>query len=57
MTGYTPVTDLFRHTDNPSDKDYLLSLRGGGNRGLARQLRAAEQRVFAATPDRSEACG
>ncbi len=42
MLSYTPVTDLVRHTDHPSDTDYYLSLRGGGDRGLARHLRAAE---------------
>jgi PAS domain-containing protein len=42
MLSYTPVTDLVRHTDEPSAADYLRSLRGGGNRGLARHLRAAE---------------
>ena len=42
MLSYTPVTDLVRHSDDPSDADYLRSLRGGGDRGLARHLRAAE---------------
>jgi PAS domain-containing protein len=42
MLSYTPVTDLVRHTDHPSDAEYYLSLRGGGDRGLARHLRAAE---------------
>jgi hypothetical protein len=42
MLSYTPVTDLVRHTDHPSDVEYYLSLRGGGDRGLARHLRAAE---------------
>src|SRR5260370_14889414 len=42
MLSYTPVTDLVRHTDHPSDTDYYLSLRWGGDRGLARHLRAAE---------------
>jgi PAS domain-containing protein len=42
MLTYTPVTDLVRHTDNPADADYYQSLRGGGNRGLIRYLRAAE---------------
>ncbi len=42
MLSYTPVTDLVRHTDEASAADYLRSLRGGGNRGLARHLRAAE---------------
>jgi PAS domain-containing protein len=42
MLSYTPVTDLVRHTDDPADADYYRSLRGGGNRGLARHLRAAE---------------
>jgi PAS domain-containing protein len=41
MLSYTPVTDLVRHTDDPADLEYYLSLRGGGDRGL-RQLRAAE---------------
>jgi PAS domain-containing protein len=42
MLSYTPVTDLVRHTDEPSKADYYLSLRGGGDRALARHLRAAE---------------
>ena len=42
MLSYTPVTDLVRHDDDPSGADYYRSLRGSGNRGLARQLRAAE---------------
>jgi PAS domain-containing protein len=42
MLSYTPVTDLVRHTDHPSDAEYYLALRGGGDRGLARHLRAAE---------------
>jgi PAS domain-containing protein len=42
MLSYTPVTDLVRYTDDPAMADYYRSLRGGGNRGLARHLRAAE---------------
>ncbi len=42
MLSYTPVTDLVRHTDDRSNTDYYLSLRGAGNRALAKQLRAAE---------------
>jgi PAS domain-containing protein len=42
MLSYTPVTDLVRHSDEPSNADYYRSLRGGGDRSLARQLRAAE---------------
>jgi PAS domain-containing protein len=42
MLSYTPVTDLVRHTDDPASIDYYQSLRGGGNRGLIRYLRAAE---------------
>ena len=42
MLSYTPVTDLVRHTDEPSKADYYRSLRGGGYLGLARHLRAAE---------------
>src|ERR1700716_4130552 len=42
MLSYTPVTDLVRHTDESSNADYYRSLRGGGDRGLARHLRAAE---------------
>jgi PAS domain-containing protein len=42
MLSYTPVTDLVRHTDDPSHADHFRSLRGGGDRGLARHLRAAE---------------
>jgi hypothetical protein len=36
------VTDLVRHTDDPANTDYYRSLRGGGDHGLARHLRAAE---------------
>jgi hypothetical protein len=36
------VTDLVRHSDDPASADYYQSLRDGGDRGLARQLRAAE---------------
>src|ERR1700716_2048682 len=42
MLSYTPVTDLVRHSDHASNADYHRSLRGGGDRGLARHLRAAE---------------
>jgi hypothetical protein len=42
MLSYTPVTDLVRHTDDPSSADYYRSLRDGDDRKLARQLRAAE---------------
>jgi PAS domain-containing protein len=42
MLSYTPVTDLVRHNDDPASADYYRSLRGGGDRALARHLRAAE---------------
>jgi PAS domain-containing protein len=42
MLSYTPVTDLVRHTDDPGSGDYYRALRGGGDRALARHLRAAE---------------
>jgi PAS domain-containing protein len=42
MLSYTPVTDLVRHTDDPANTDYYVALRGGGQRALARHLRAAE---------------
>ena len=42
MLSYTPVTDLVRRNDDPSAADYYRSLRGGGDRNLARLLRAAE---------------
>ncbi len=42
MLSYTPVTDLVRHTDDPSDLDHYQSLRGVGRRASARHLRAAE---------------
>jgi PAS domain-containing protein len=42
MLSYTPVTDLVRHTDPSSSAEFYRSLRGGGDRGLARHLRAAE---------------
>src|ERR1700750_203160 len=41
MLSYTPVTDLVRHSDHTRATDYYRSLRGG-DRGLARSLRAAE---------------
>jgi PAS domain-containing protein len=40
MLSYTPVTDLVRHSDDPVNTDYYLSLRN--QRALARHLRAAE---------------
>jgi PAS domain-containing protein len=42
MLSYTPVTDLVRHTDDPSSAEYYRSLRDNRDRGLARHLRAAE---------------
>jgi PAS domain-containing protein len=42
MLSYTPVTDLVRHTDDPSSADYYRSLREGGNGKFVRNLRAAE---------------
>ncbi|SDT49004.1 PAS-domain containing protein [Bradyrhizobium canariense] len=42
MLSYTPVTDLVRYTDDPNSVEYYQSLRGGGDRGLTRHLRAAE---------------
>jgi PAS domain-containing protein len=42
MLSYTPVTDLVRHSDDPSRAEYFRSLRGGGDRSVARHLRAAE---------------
>jgi PAS domain-containing protein len=42
MLSYTPVTDLVRHADDPTHTDHYLSLRGRGDRVLARHLRAAE---------------
>ena len=42
MLSYTPVTDLVRHTDDPSGAEYYRALRSGGYRSLARHLRAAE---------------
>ncbi len=42
MLSYTPVTDLVRHTDDPSSAEYLRSLRGSRDHGLAWHLRAAE---------------
>jgi PAS domain-containing protein len=41
MLAYTPVTELVRHSDDLANAEYLRSLRGG-DRGLARSLRAAE---------------
>ncbi len=42
MLSYTPITDLIRHTDDPAGARYYQSLRGGGDRGHPRPLRAAE---------------
>ncbi len=42
MLSFTPLTELVRHTDDPAKAEYYRSLRGGGNRGAAAQLRAAE---------------
>jgi len=42
MLSFTPVTDLVRHTDDPSRIAYYQSLRGRADRGSARHLRAAE---------------
>ena len=43
MLSYTPVTDLVRHYDDLSNAEYYRSLRGGGDHGFARQLRAAAE--------------
>lgn len=40
MLSYTPVTDLVRHTDEPANTDYYLSLRN--DRSPGRHLHAAE---------------
>ena len=42
MLSYTPVTDLVRHSDDPANAEYYRALRGGGDRSLIRNLRAAE---------------
>jgi PAS domain-containing protein len=42
MLSYTPVTDLIRHTDDPTRAEFYRSLRRGGERALARHFRAAE---------------
>ena len=42
MLSYTPVTDLVRYADEPTEADYFRALRGSSDRALARQLRAAE---------------
>src|SRR6516162_7068744 len=36
MLSYTPVTDLVRHDDDPANAEYYRSLRGSGDRALAR---------------------
>ena len=41
MLSYTPVTELVRYADDPASAEFYRSLRGGGERGLARHLRAA----------------
>jgi PAS domain-containing protein len=43
MLSYTPVTDLVRYNDDLSNAEYYRSLRGGGDHGLARHLRAAAE--------------
>jgi hypothetical protein len=43
MLSYTPVTDLVRYNDDLANAEYLRSLRDGGDRGLARHLRAAAE--------------
>jgi PAS domain-containing protein len=42
MLSYTPVTDLVRHTDDPGNTDYYLSMRSTGQQTLINHLRAAE---------------
>ena len=42
MLSYTPVTDLVRHTDEPSRADHYRSLRDPAGRGLIRYLRVAQ---------------
>src|SRR5258708_10084869 len=42
MLSYIPVTDLVRHSDDPSSAEFYRALRGGGDRTLTRHLRAAE---------------
>jgi PAS domain-containing protein len=42
MLSYIPVTDLVRHSDDPSSAEFYRALRGGGDRDLSRHLRAAE---------------
>ena len=41
MLSYTPVTELVRYTDDPTDADYYRALRGS-DLSLSRTLRAAE---------------
>ncbi|WP_213288005.1 PAS-domain containing protein [Bradyrhizobium sp. sGM-13] len=41
MLSYTPITDLVRHTDDPSHAEYYRALRGS-HRSLAKHLGAAE---------------
>src|SRR5258708_7747338 len=42
MLSYIPVTDLVRHSDDPSSAEFYRALRDGGDRGLTRHMRAAE---------------
>jgi PAS domain-containing protein len=42
MLSYTPVTDLVRHSDDPSTANYYRTLRGGGDRASSPSLHAAE---------------
>jgi PAS domain-containing protein len=42
MLGYTPVTELVRHTDDPAYAEYFRLMRSNGLRGSRENLRAAE---------------
>ncbi|MEH2475439.1 PAS domain-containing protein [Nitrobacteraceae bacterium AZCC 2161] len=42
MLSYTPITDLIRRNDDLAERDYYLSLRGGGDVFSGSHLRAAE---------------
>ncbi|MEH2479147.1 PAS domain-containing protein [Nitrobacteraceae bacterium AZCC 2146] len=42
MLSYTPITDLIRRNDDLAERDYYLSLRGGGDVFRGSHLRAAE---------------
>ena len=56
MLSYTPVTDLVRHGDDPSNADYFRSLRGGGDHGLAPRCAPPNSADPASPPNAIDPC-